>query len=204
PINKKGGEKRLNVIFSRAKKHMAIVSSIKHADITNEYNEGANYFKRFLQYAELISSGHTEGAGAILEGLVVEKSNKIHKPEKSIVLHQISEALTKAGYEVTEHVGQSRFKCSLAVKLNPADTDYTLGILIDDDLHYRNQDMLEQYYQRPEVLQTFGWRVIQVFSKDWLHQKDKVLKYIIKRLHEIPEPDLDMEEEMEKIGRAHV
>jgi len=33
PINRKGGEKRLNVIFSRAKKHMAIISSIKYADI---------------------------------------------------------------------------------------------------------------------------------------------------------------------------
>ncbi|MBA2744710.1 MAG: DUF2075 domain-containing protein, partial [Flavisolibacter sp.] len=37
PINRKGGEKRLNVIFSRAKKHMAIVSSIRHHSITNEY-----------------------------------------------------------------------------------------------------------------------------------------------------------------------
>ena len=35
PINQTGGEKRLNVAFSRAKKHMAIVSSIRHADITN-------------------------------------------------------------------------------------------------------------------------------------------------------------------------
>lgn len=202
PINKKGGEKRLNVIFSRAKKHMAVVSSIKHADITNEYNEGANYFKRFLQYAELISSGHTEGAGAILEGLVVEKSNRIYKPEKSVVLDQIREALTNAGYEVTAHVGQSRFKCSLAVKLNPSDTDYTLGVLIDDDLHYSNQDMLEQYYQRPEVLQAFGWRVIQVFSKDWLHQKDKVMKYITRKLHEEPVKTLEMEEETEVFPAA--
>ena len=48
PVNRKGGEKRLNVIFSRAKKHLAVVSSIKHFNITNEYNEGASYFRRFL------------------------------------------------------------------------------------------------------------------------------------------------------------
>ena len=47
PINRKGGEKRLNVIFSRARKHMAIVSSVKYHHITNEYNELANYFRRF-------------------------------------------------------------------------------------------------------------------------------------------------------------
>src|SRR4030095_5443832 len=48
PINQRGGEKRLNVIFSRAKHHMAIVSSIRHRDITNDYNDGANSFKNFL------------------------------------------------------------------------------------------------------------------------------------------------------------
>src|SRR6185295_15496871 len=51
PINQKGGEKRLNVIFSRAKHHMAIVSSIRHSDITNDYNDGANSLRNFLQYA---------------------------------------------------------------------------------------------------------------------------------------------------------
>ena len=44
PINRKGGEKRLNVIFSRAKKHMAIISSIQYYHISNDYNDGANYF----------------------------------------------------------------------------------------------------------------------------------------------------------------
>src|SRR5262249_50430751 len=42
PINKSGGEKRLNVIFSRAKHHLAVVSSIGWSSITNEYNDGAN------------------------------------------------------------------------------------------------------------------------------------------------------------------
>ncbi len=189
PINKKGGEKRLNVIFSRAKKHMAIVSSIKHSHITNEYNEGANYFKRFLHYAELISQGHTDGARTILDGLVIEKSNKIAQPEKGVVLQQLKEMLTQQGYEVKAHIGQSRFKCSLGVKINASDTEYTLGILIDDDFHYGNDNLLEQYYQRPEVLKAFGWKIIQVFSKDWLHQKDKVIQQILKRLHEAPEPE---------------
>src|SRR4029078_11471096 len=66
PINRKGGEKRLNVIFSRAKKHMAVISSIKHADIKNEYNEGANFFRRYLNYAELVSTGHLEEAMGVL------------------------------------------------------------------------------------------------------------------------------------------
>ena len=71
PVNKKGGEKRLNVIFSRAKTHMAIVNSIRHFNITNEHNEGANYLKRFLHYAELISNGNMAMARTVLDSLVL-------------------------------------------------------------------------------------------------------------------------------------
>jgi predicted DNA-binding WGR domain protein len=184
PINKKGGEKRLNVIFSRAKKHMAVVSSIRHHNITNEYNEGANYFKRFLQYSELVSRGDMGSARTILDSLVLHKKDRSKIKADNIILQQIKEQLEKKGYEVAEQVGQSDFKCSLAVKAKPADTTYSLSILLDDDLHYKNENLLEQYYQRPAILQTFNWRTINVFAKDWLNQPDKVLELIIKRLHQ--------------------
>jgi hypothetical protein len=40
PINMSGGEKRLNVAFSRAKHHMAVDSSIHHGEITNDITKG--------------------------------------------------------------------------------------------------------------------------------------------------------------------
>ena len=184
PINKKGGEKRLNVIFSRAKKHMAIVSSIKYNNITNEYNEGANYFRRFLQYAESVSTGNMQTARTILDGLVVNKTSTQETAGSNIVLKEIKERLQKMGYEATAQVGQSDFKCSLAVKLNPADEEYALSILIDDDKHYSNLNLIEQYYQRPAILQSFGWRTMHVFAKDWLQQPEKIMEQIIRRLKE--------------------
>ncbi|NJM83649.1 MAG: hypothetical protein HC844_15325 [Tabrizicola sp.] len=51
PINKLGGERRLNVIFSRAKENMVVVSSITSDAITNDYNLGAKTLKTFLRYA---------------------------------------------------------------------------------------------------------------------------------------------------------
>jgi predicted DNA-binding WGR domain protein len=197
PINKKGGEKRLNVIFSRAKKHMAVVSSIRHHHITNEYNEGANYFKRFLQYSELVSCGDMRSARIILDSLVLHKKDRSKSKADSIILQQIKEQLEKKGYEVAEQVGQSDFKCSLAVKAKPTDTTYSLSILIDDDRHYKNENLLEQYYQRPAILQTFNWRTINVFAKDWLSQSDKVLEHIIKRLHQEVEPEVEKIPEVE-------
>ncbi|MBP7478346.1 MAG: hypothetical protein KA797_07475, partial [Chitinophagales bacterium] len=52
PLNNEGGERRLNVLITRAKCEMHIISSIHHYDITNEENDGANALKLFLNYAE--------------------------------------------------------------------------------------------------------------------------------------------------------
>jgi superfamily I DNA and/or RNA helicase/predicted DNA-binding WGR domain protein len=188
PINRKGGEKRLNVIFSRAKKHMAVISSIRHGDIKNEYNEGANYFRRFLHYAEEVSTGNMTMARAILDSLVMSPEKIRDEEQVNVVLSQIKQALEKEGFEVATHIGQSGFKCSLGIKQRKEDEDYTLGILLDDEQHYANENILEQYYQRPAILKDFGWRTISVFAKDWLRQPARVLAEIRKRMHESPVP----------------
>jgi len=184
PINKKGGEKRLNVLFSRARTHMAVVSSIRHPAITNEYNEGANYLKRFLQYAEMVSQGQMQGARSILDSLVLRRNEAAVEVRPFLVRKQIRQQLQALGYEVDEQIGQSDFKCSLAVKAKPGDQAYTLGILLDDEQHYQNDNLIEQYYQRPAILERFGWRVLPVFSRDWLHQPQKVMELIRKMLEE--------------------
>ncbi|WP_276502432.1 AAA domain-containing protein [Terrimonas pollutisoli] len=204
PINKKGGEKRLNVIFSRAKKHMAVISSIQYHHITNEYNEGANYFRRFLQYAENVSGGNMQTARTILDSLVVNKKENGSLANTTVVLKEIKQRLERQGYEVTEQVGQSDFKCSLAVKAKPGDEEYTLSILIDDERHYNNANLVEQYYQRPAILQSFGWRSMHVFGKDWLQQPEKVMEQIEKRIKEEPVAEITTEEITEPAGVVEV
>lgn len=184
PINKKGGEKRLNVLFSRARTHMAVISSIRHSAITNEYNEGANYLKRFLQYAEMVSQGQMAGARAILDSMVLRRVEGGAAVRPSRVRDQIKQQLEAMGYVVDEQIGQSDFKCSLAIKARPDDETYVLGILLDDEKHYLNENLIEQYYQRPAILERFGWKVLPVYSRDWLHQPQKIIDMIRKLLEE--------------------
>ena len=177
PINKKGGEKRLNVLFSRAKKHMAVVSSIQHHHITNEYNEGANYFKRFLHYAASVSKGELGMARQILGGLVLNKKSNQSTRLYTAVLDPLKKALELAGWDVATHVGQSDFKASIAIR-EPGADKYVLTVLIDDDFHYNNENIVEQYFQRPALLRSFGWKCLQIFAKDWLQDPSKVLQKI--------------------------
>lgn len=175
PINRRGGEKRLNVIFSRARKNMVVVSSIQPQDIKNDYNEGANYFKRFLSYAQHISDGNIHAANALLDQLSATDTHA-QKTLKPIVL-QIVKALNDLGYETETQVGQSHFKCDIAVK-DESGKRYKLGILIDHGMHYQNDDVLEQYCQRPMILEAFGWKILRILNKDWLEQKERVLERI--------------------------
>lgn len=52
PISQKGGARRLNVLFSRAKKHIDFFTSVKSSDFKLSVNEGTDLIRRYLQSAE--------------------------------------------------------------------------------------------------------------------------------------------------------
>src|SRR5215510_13781875 len=87
PINQRGGEKRLNVIFSRARHHMAVVSSIRHEAITNDNNTGAAALKHFLRYAEHLSGGRVRAAHQVLQGLnALSRGTFAHGASEDVVV----------------------------------------------------------------------------------------------------------------------
>jgi len=176
PINRRGGEKRLNVIFSRAKEHMVVVSSILANDIKNDYNQGANYFKRFLQYAKNMSDGRTNEAYTVLDGLHTIK-DKTSVTSSHYIIEDLKEKLESKGYSIDLSVGQSHFRCDIGIKEKGSDK-YILGILIDNDSFYFSENILEQYCQRPKILEAFGWTIYRLYSKDWLEKPEKVLEKI--------------------------
>ncbi|HJY75869.1 MAG TPA: WGR domain-containing protein [Burkholderiales bacterium] len=198
PINQRGGEKRLNVIFSRARHHMAVVSSIRHTAITNDYNDGAAALKNFLRYAECASRGDLATARAVLEGLnPLSRKALAPRTGHDAVVAQLAAALRARGLDVDEQVGQSRFRCDLAVR-DASALHYALGILVDTEAHYANPDLAERYVSRPRALQTFGWRIAQVLSRDWYHEPEAVLARVERLLRgdsEPPPPDMPAEAE---------
>ncbi|WP_245910883.1 AAA domain-containing protein [Nonlabens arenilitoris] len=195
PINRRGGEKRLNVIFSRAKRNMIVVSSILAANIKNDYNEGANYFKRFLAYAKFISDGELEAANGILDSLHLDDDEE-ERTKRLPIINQLKEVLENDGYIVDNAIGQSHFKCDLALRKSDSKS-YELAILIDRSTHYATDDILEQYSQKPAVLKAFGWKLQHIYSKDWLEQPERVLEKIKQKLEGKEEDPEELEPELE-------
>ncbi len=181
PINQSGGEKRLNVAFSRAKHHMAVVSSIRYAQITNEYNDGANCLRNYLRYAQAVSEGDGATAGRVLRGVTRWRDQDEAPVPEEAATNQIAAALTERGLIVDRSVGQSHFRCDLAVR-RPEDTAYRLGILVDGPTYYEQDDVLERDMMRPRLLRTFGWKLAFVLSKDWYEDRTATLDRLLQNL----------------------
>ncbi|MCA9051361.1 MAG: hypothetical protein KDA89_21635, partial [Planctomycetaceae bacterium] len=169
PINMSGGEKRLNVAFSRARKHMVLVSSMRSAAITNDYNDGANCLKQYLRYAEAASAGQQESASAVLQGLSgrtmsIEESRS---PSRDVLTRDVAQAVTDMGFDVDYDVGQSHFRVDLAVR-QPNGNRYILGIFTDSPRWYAQRDLLERELLKPQLLTAFGWQILTITAKDWI------------------------------------
>lgn len=183
PINQSGGEKRLNVAFSRARHHMAVVSSIRHHDVTNDYNDGASCLKNYLRYAEVTSAGDSVAACRILAGYSALSSDTADNPsgETDAVVDQLAAALAAHGYKADRHVGQSNLRCDLAI-WREGDAAYRLGVLVDTDEFYQQPDVLEKNLMRPRLLEEFGWKIAHVLTKDWHRDSEAVLGSLLLRL----------------------
>lgn len=183
PINKSGGEKRLNVAFSRAKRHMAVVSSIRYSEITNEFNAGPNCLRNYLLYAEALSKGDTGAAERVLTAVIRWKEQSSHAipDEDDAVVDQLAARLRQRGYIVDQNVGQSHFRIDLAARL-PHDSAYKLGILVDTPIQYEQAEPLERDVMRPRLLRNFGWQIEHVLAKDWYEDPDRELLRILRVL----------------------
>jgi predicted DNA-binding WGR domain protein len=188
PINQVGGERRLNVAFSRAKHHMCVVSSIRHADITNEYNDGANALRNYLRYAAACSAGDAGGSQRVLRELAIWRD--VEQPDvvrHGAVVTQLAAELKQRGYAVDLGVGMSHFRCDLAVRRH-GELRYRLGVLVDTEEHYRQEDLLERELLRPQLLRGFGWHLVHVLSADWVRERQAVISRLLAAIEEGKQP----------------
>lgn len=100
-------------------------------------------------------------------------------PPRDEVAAQLSSALADHGLLVDQAVGQSHFRCDLAVR-RPGDAAYRLGVLVDTRDYYEQSDVLERDVMRPRLLRDFGWNVCRVFAKDWYQDRQPVVERVLR------------------------
>ena len=188
PLNKKGGEKRLNVAVSRARYEMIVFSSMKaeHIDLRRTSAEGVEGLKKFLEFAE---RGNTSMAASSQTAVADDT-----------IARMIADKLRQHGYEVKLGVGRSQFKVDLAVVDADDPNKYLLGIMLDGPAYYATKTVRDREVVQPSVLKLLNWRVMRVWTLDWLERPEQVVGDILVKLSDIksgkPEPEKPAEEKV--------
>lgn len=154
PLSGEGGERRLNVLISRAKLRCEVFCNFTGADIDLERTRarGVTALKLFLTFAE---TGHF-GMG--------EASGEDFDSEFEV---QVCERLQALGYDVKRQIGASGFRVDMAVSDPEKPGRFVLGIECDGAQFHSSRSARDRDRLRQQVLEAHGWIIHRVWSADW-------------------------------------
>ena len=170
PLNKVGGERRLNVAVSRARYEMKIFSTLRPEQIDERrtHAEGVLGLKQFLRFAE--------------HGTSMLSASSQSTENHSLIVEQIAEALRRKGYEVKTSIGSSALRVDLAI-IDPLHSDrYALGIICDGAGYYQLKTERDREVVQPAVLKMLGWHLMHVWTTEWLRCPESVIEHIIQEM----------------------
>ncbi len=187
PLNYKGGERRLNVLMTRAKLAMRIFCNFHahdlHIDDTSKH--GIRALKHFLSYAETrilnkdnLNKNNNDNKDIILKNTALLKTNQSFE-------QAIMQALQKQGYHVDANVGVSGYFIDLAIKDKDSKDEkyaarqYILGIECDGGNYASAHSARDRDRLRPHILANMGWRIHRIWSTDWLRHPQREIELIV-------------------------
>ncbi len=178
PLSNEGGENRLNVAITRAKKKIYVVTSIEPEELDRAEttkNNGPKLLKKYLQYVRAVSENKPQEIKDILS--TMHKSSTNIDPIGAYEI-QIKEALENLGYEVDINLGNTDYKLSLGVFDRELNT-YVLGVECDYRAFHSSTSILERDVYRFKFLESRGWVIVRVWSRDWWLSREKVLADLV-------------------------
>ena len=177
-LSAEGGENRLNVAITRAKKKVYVVTSIEPEELDrNETtkNPGPKLLKKYLAYARAVSSRNQGEVKDILQ--TIHRSAEVIDPIGAYE-EQIKEQLEKLGYEVDINLGNTDYKLSLGIYDHELER-YVLGVECDYQAYHSSSSVLERDVYRFKFLESKGWLIVRVWSRDWWLSRAKVLTDLV-------------------------
>ena len=154
PLNTTGGERRLNVLVTRAKRRIDLIHSLRAPEITSE-RDGPRLLKRYLEYAE--------APHRALEGqTTVDPDATAESPFEE----SVAQALLAKGYKIARQVGVAGYRIDLSIK-SEDQGGYDLGIECDGWQYHSAPAARDRDWQRQQVLEGLGWSIHRVWSTAW-------------------------------------
>ncbi len=167
PLNREGGERRLNVLITRAREKCVVFSNFRYSEINLSENAafGLRALKSFLKYSETkrLDTTYTHG-----------------EDNETAFEDSLYEFLSAHNYDVHKQVGCAGFRIDLAV-VDPSDSGrYLVGIECDGESYNSSPVARDRDRLRQQVLEGLGWHIYRVWSTDWYRNRAESEKRLIK------------------------
>lgn len=174
PIGGDNGWRRLNVLFSRARKRMEVYSSMRSVQITNTSVRGVRNLKDWLAYCE---------TGGQLPAQY--DNNKAQAPETNEFEDAICEAIRQKGYQCQQQVGVNNYWIDIGVRDPKDPTRFILAVECDGATYHSSKSARDRDRLRQQILEKYGWEFKRVWSTHWFKNPQDAIKPVIDRLEEI-------------------
>lgn len=172
PLNRQGGERRLNVAVTRARRELVVFSTLRpdQIDLSRTRARGVQDLKIFLDFA-------TRGAAA-LSSVNTVGDGDFESPFEA----EVAAELRKLGWTVQPQVGCSGYRIDLGIVDPQRPGRYLLGVECDGASYHRARTARDRDRLREEVLQGLGWTLHRIWSTDWWENPQAQVALLHQRL----------------------
>lgn len=166
PLLQEGGERRLNVAITRARRRMTVVSSFSHADMDPEYpRAGVRHLRAYLEYAA--------NEGKFFGPTVTDVP--LNEFEQSV-----KDALKARGLSLVGQVGSSRYRIDLAAMHPSKPGRFVLAIECDGASYHSAPSARDRDRLRQQQLEALNWRFCRIWSTDWFLRREDEIARVMK------------------------
>ena len=177
PLNKSGGERRLNVAITRATTEVLVFSSFDSSmiDLSRTSSLAIEHLKHYLEFAE-------KGPVAL-----AEQSTAAYGVDQfdSDFEKAVADALRDKGWKVQTQIGVSKFRVDLGVPHPDHPGKYLAGIECDGATYHSSPSARDRDRVRHIILEGLGWKLIRLWSTDYFQDPDGSLSRIDKQLNDL-------------------
>jgi very-short-patch-repair endonuclease len=169
PVNAVGGERRLNVLFTRAKFRLDVFCSFDPTSlrVTEASPRGLCVLRDYLRYAK--------------EGTLAGGRFTGREPDSDFEV-EVARALRAHGYDVHPQVGVAGYFLDMAVVDPQHPGRYVLAVECDGATYHSAKSARDRDWLRQGVLEGLGWNVHRIWSTDWFRDPRGETDKIVRRL----------------------
>ena len=171
PLNGEGGERRLNVLITRAKRQCHVFTNLRSDDIDLNRTQsiGVRALKAFLAYAE---------TGVMPEDLPYESTFAVDSPFQRAVAKRLRER----GYEVHDEVATVGKFIDIGIVDPDKPGRYLIGIECDGASYHSARSARDRDRLREQVLTDLGWKLHRIWSTDWFRNPERELERAVEAI----------------------